>query len=577
LTDTVLGLNLTVTSTGIRLDDGACALVRDGACVAAIPEERLNRRKHSGGVHSAVAYCLDAASLSMADVDLVVVTTCCDVTPNRETACQLLDQEACSVPPERVHVAPSHHTAHAASTFLCSPFEEAAILVADNMGNVIGEQRHADCWLNRFERTTIFHGRRGTGGSSIQLRRRYGDREATLCLGAVYHYFTRWLGFDSYHESGQVMALAGFGTGELSGARLFDWTGGELTCLMPQRHLEKATTVRAFFQEQLGVDIGPARARDEEPTRIHAEVAWVVQRELERVWVALVDHALSITGARNVCLAGGVALNCVANTCLLTSPLLRGRLDGLFVQPASSDVGQALGNALWGAEVVLGGGKRWVMMSDALGKPYTDACIRGCLDAWGDRIRICEHRDPFHAAAAWIAEGRIIGWFQGGSELGPRALGHRSILGDPRTRETKCRLDASIKRRAVFRPYAPAILATRAAKWVNLSDAELAVGEAPLRMMLVSPLIREHQRARVPAIVHADGSARCQLVSEACTPELFRLITQFETLTGVPLVLNTSFNGPGEPIVESPADALGALFRLRLDALVLGQYLVEPA
>lgn len=566
----VLGLTLTRTRTGVELDDGACALVINGACTVAIAEERLNRRKYSGGVRQAMDYCLAAAGLRLADLDRIVASLCTDLPPTAAFVVEALAAQGVEVPPDRVVACPSHHLSHAASSFLCSPFEEAVVLVADNMGNALGNSLADPLWRTPFERTSLYHARQRPGASpDFTLLSRHGAGAGDLGLGAAYHYFTRWLGFDSYHEAGQVMALAAGSTGAFSHVRLFEWRHGQLACRMPQDHLDKAGAVRRFVRAETGIDPGPPPDPRAGFGPIHAEVAGLVQGELERVWVELVDGALAATGARHVCLAGGVALNCIANTRLVTAPVLAGRLDGLFVQPASSDVGQALGNALWGYHTGAPRPLRRVFASDSLGRSYGAGEIAAAVAAVpGLRVRAVA--DPGGEAARRVAAGDIIGWFQGGAEFGPRALGHRSIIGDPRTLETKRRLDRDIKRRAAFRPYAPALLRSEAAAWIDLSPEQMRVGEAPLRLMLLAPAIRPDLRARVPAVVHLDGSARCQIVEDGAGEGLAPLVAAFHRRTGIPLVLNTSFNGPGEPIVETPADAVRALFDLNLDALFIG-------
>lgn len=568
-------MNLTRSSTGVNLDDGACALVADGKCLVAIAEERLNRRKYSGGVKHAIDYCLAASGLKMEEIDLVVGSICTDLPPTSRSIAAALSADGFQVAEDRVIACPSHHLSHAASAFLCSPFDDAVILVADNMGSALGPALTDPLWLTPFERTSLFHAHRQEAGApTFTLLSRHGDGSGELSLGAAYHYFTRWLGFDSYHEAGQVMALAACGSGELDEVRIFEWRDGKMICRMAQDHLNKPAAVGRVIGDQLGIEPCDRPVPGSGFSQRHMEVAWLIQSELERAWVRLIDDALAQTGARHVCVAGGVALNCVANTRLVTAPQLAGRLQGLFVQPASSDAGQALGNALWGYHRSAARPRRWAMRSDGLGRTYDDSEIAAALSR-GTGFSVRRLDNPGLAAARRVASGSIIGWFQGGSEFGPRALGHRSIIGDPRTMQTKVRLDRDIKRRATFRPYAPALLRSQAAAWLELTDDQLTIADMPLRLMLLAPPIKRSVRDLVPAVVHIDGSARCQLIDDDAQDGLAPLVRAFHDLTGIPMVLNTSFNGPGEPIVETPEDALRGLFELNLDALFIGAFEVS--
>lgn len=260
---------------------------------------------------------------------------------------------------------PSHHLSHAASAYYPSGFDEAVVIVADNEGNIIGEPVHGEYWRNRLERTSIYLG----SGNDLRLLRRYGDRPGELSLGAAYNHFTKWLGFTSYHDAGKVMALAAYGRGRLDGVQVFSVSDEDVSCLLPRAsssgrtaaaeppgppgppdefdleaaRLLQGESVRQMVAEQAGIDIGPARLSCREPDEMQQEIAWLIQTQLERALVEIVRRAVAQTGISRVCLAGGVALNCVANTLIANLP----EVSELFVQPAASDVGQALGNALW--------------------------------------------------------------------------------------------------------------------------------------------------------------------------------------------------------------------------------------
>ncbi|MEY9967542.1 carbamoyltransferase [Streptacidiphilus sp. MAP12-16] len=558
-----LGLNLTRTATGIYLHDGAAALLLNGVPIAAVAEERLTRRKHCGGVANAARYCLSAAGIDLAEVDAVAVSICCEVSPSPRWAAQALRRQGLAVRDDQVVVVPSHHLSHAASAFLASPFPEAITVVADNEGNILGPRRRRDYWLNALERTTVW-ACRDDGESPPELKRiaSHGDSPDVLSLGAAYGYFTRWLGYSSYHDAGQTMALAAYGSGKWAETDLFDWQDGRLVCRLPQQHQNKNEATAAWLRSELGVTAA-AREPGSPLDEVHFEVAALAQAALERALLRLVGDAVERTGIRSVCLAGGVALNCVANH-RITREL---GLDALFVQPAASDVGQALGNALWAHRFHLDGPRSWSMTSSALGRTYTAAEVAAALAARGDQVRIEHANDDLAEAALRLASGQVIGWFTGGSEYGVRALGHRSILADPRRADTKVRLDTEIKQREPFRPYAPSVTSRTAADWFDLRPSEQVPG-APAGFMLQATAALPGQRERIPAVVHADGSARVHVVRPETNPRYHALIERFADLSGVPVLLNTSFNAAGNPIVETPADAVAEFLALGLDALV---------
>jgi carbamoyltransferase len=588
----VLGVNLTRTRDGIALDDGAAALLDDGAATVAIAQERLTRRKHDGGAADAARYCLDSQGHSLSQVGLIAVSSCCDVPPDPAFALDMLAAEGLPVSKEQLRVVPSHHLSHAASAYYPSGFDEAVVIVADNEGNILGEPQHRDYWRNRLERTSVYLG----CGNDLRLLRRYGDRPGELSLGAAYNHFTKWLGFTSYHDAGKVMALAAYGRGYFDGVDVFSICDGDVSCLLPKpsgnslvtnvaeplpgppdefdreaARLLHGESVRQLVAEQAGVDIGPARSCCREPDEIQQELAWLIQTQLERALVEIVRRTVARTGVSRVCLAGGVALNCVANTLVANLP----EVSELFIQPAASDVGQALGNAIWAYRQENATARRWVMRSCSLGRPYTRTDIDNALPPFRHRITVEQTPDPAATAARLIAGGQIIGWFDGGSEYGLRGLGRRSVLGDPRTKDTKTRLDAVIKRREPFRPYAPSILEEEVTAWFDVDSDFKRTAAQPMNCMFVAPRIRPERRSQVPAVTFIDGTARLHSVSREENPRYHDLIRHFRQLTGVPLILNTSFNAGGDPVVETPQDAVNSMFKMSLDALVIGDLVIR--
>jgi len=308
----------------------------------------------------------------------------------------------------------------------------------------------------------------------------------------------------------------------------------------------------------------PPRQPGEPLEQKHMNLAYGVQKVTETCLIHAARNLAERTGMKHLAMAGGVMLNCVANTRILEET----PFEEIYVMPNAGDRGLAAGAALYGYHVLLGHEQRHPPRHDYLGKVYSEQEIDAAIAATsGINVEVCE--DIADKAAGLIANGWIIGWHQGGCEFGPRALGHRSILADPRTTASKERIDREIKCREWFRPYAPSVLAEYADEYFEM------VGESPY--MLKAVQTREEKKAVVPGIVHIDGSARVQCVKEDVEPLYYRLIERFRQRTGIPMLLNTSFNGYGEPVVETPQDALAALKPMKLDAVVIGNRLITPA
>ena len=555
--------------------DSAAALVRDGAVVAAVTDERLTRRKHSRDFPAgSVRFCLEAGGTELAAVDRVAFFWNPGVhlesfNVRRSAAWRHHSEYLAAVPnhllalrggtwpgagvdhveqtfalsgqrPLRVAYV-THHLAHAASAFFVSPFEEAAVLTVDGYG----------------ERTSTLLAQ-GRGNRLTTL----SEVEFPDSLGAFYAAVTQYLGFLANSEEGTVMGLAAHGEPRFLPAlretvRLLPGGGFEMDLSWYAWHQERPRRYSRKLVERLG----PERRPDEPIESRHADVAASAQALLEEVLLHVARALRARTGERRLCLAGGVALNCVANSRLAEEA----GFDEVFVQPAAGDNGTSLGAALYVAHQVEGLPRREVMESDALGPSFTDAEVARTLDEAGLDYEACP--DVAAAVARLLADGEVVGWFQGRAEFGPRALGQRSILADPRSRAVKARLDGTIKRREPFRPYAPSVL--REAH----HDFFAGPGDSPF--MIRSFAVRPEKRDLVPAIVHVDGSARVQTVEARVKPLFHRLISEFARLTGVPVVLNTSFNAKGEPMVCSVDDALRCYHATGLDALAVGSFLLR--
>jgi carbamoyltransferase len=444
-----------------------------------------------------------------------------------------------------VHFDLEHHLCHAYQAYLSSPFDDAAVMTVDGRGED----------LERLD-----------GGSlSMTLGVGTGDRVEVMkevlfpsSVGGMYADVTRHLGFREEQE-GNTMALAAFGTDAYhrtarDGAfELHDDGGFELT--IDDKGIVHRERMLAFC---------PKREPGTDFTQDQFDLAWAYQAFAEEILVHSTSKLQERTGQTRLAMAGGVALNCVANTEILRQTAF----EELYIFPNAGDRGLAAGCALYGYKVLLDGAERHPLTHDYLGPPNPDDEI---IKALANADGIEHHRSPDIAAecARLVAGGAIVGWVQGGGEFGPRALGHRSLIADPRSLDTKRRLDEEVKRREWFRPYAPSALAEHADEYFEMLGVD-----SPYMLLAVNT--RDEVRDKVPAIVHVDGSARVQTVEQDVDPLYHRLISQFYELTGIPLVVDTSFNGYGEPMVETTEDALAAMHQMGLDALAVGDHLITP-
>lgn len=588
-----------------RHHDSAAALLRDGEVVALAEEERFNRQKHYGGFPTqAIQYCLDEAGITLGEVDHVAyfwqrwpelvnglrhfvryapgtfdvfrrdgaasrsnsqglrATVSGDGaqshfddydvggalllhTLRTFTLPKTLREELGYTGPLKlkVHLV-DHHLAHAASAFISSPFDEAAILSLDGIGS-------------DGTSTLLAVGR----GNSIRELRRVKFPHS---LGAFYSVVTEYLGFYPTCDEGKVMGLAPFGTDRyVEQFRRMIHLGPEGTYKLNLSWFEHHRTGKHRVSRKFIDTFGPPRPCMRAPVEQHyADIAYALQYTLEETGLHIARWLQQKTGLTSLCVAGGVALNSVMNgRILLETPFT-----DFFAPPAASDAGTALGAALYAGACTLKQPRRGGNYI-YLGPDFDEAEIEAALRRSG--LTYSRPDDVARHAAAQIAEGNIIGWFQGRMECGPRALGNRSILADPRSHESKPRLNEKVKHREPFRPFAPSALEERA--------GEYFVSDYPSPVMLLVFDVLEHKRHEVPAITHVDGTARVQTVSKDDNPTYWRLIKCFEELTGVPMVVNTSFNDNDEPIVCTPDDAIRCFLKTDLDGLAIGPFWVEKA
>ena len=569
-------------------DSSAC-LIRDGVLLAAAEEERFRRIKHWAGFPAeAIRYCLAEAGIRLGEVAMVAINQ--DANANlwkklaylvmrRPDLSFLLDRirnkkERAGVADELAQVFPceslraevrhvEHHLAHLASAHLVSPFQDSIVVSMDGFGDFASA-----AW--------------GVGrGTSIDVEDRVYFPHS---LGIFYQALTQYLGFPNYGDEYKVMGLAPYGEPRYPEqmqriVKLRDDGSFRLDLAYFRHHNEKVEyewengepRVGTLFSAALIELLGPVREKGEELTQYHRDVARSVQAMYEEAFFHLLNRLHERHGLDALTLAGGCAMNSVANGRVYrNTPFKR-----LYVQSAAGDAGGAIGAAyaVWSE---MGGGARFQMEHAYWGPHYGDSDIatllereKGVLDQVGCSVRhIGDEGELVRETAEAISQGLVIGWFQGRMEWGPRALGNRSILADPRRSDMKDILNLKIKHRESFRPFAPSILREHVGEWFETED------EVPFMMQVYQ--VRAERRADIPAVTHVDGSGRLQTVHRHTNSRYWRLIESFRELTGVPIVLNTSFN-ENEPVVCRPEEALDCFLRTKMDVLVLGDWIVRRA
>lgn len=550
-----LGLNVGTTRSGKRLKDGGVCIIQDGY-ICGLSEERVTRVKHAGGYDCSLAVALNWLGAELADFDAIVVSSCCESVPTDKRLPGLAAQDT-----TLITYVPSHHLSHAYSAFFVSPFEEALIAVADAGGNVIGPQGHAEWWRDHREQSSYYIGR----GDSICLIGRDFDQPMEAGLGEVYRAFTYYLGWHSSTFSANTMALAAYGDPEhFAKLRLFEFDGRHLKSRLINNPVDPVGMVSHWACRQ-GAKIPEPRDPRAPLSQSYVDLAAFIQRELEEALIRKITFLSESTGIRQLCIAGGVGLNCVANRRILDeTPIER-----IFIQPASGDSGQAFGNALYGYHYLLDQPRVQVHFSPYLGLPYDLSLqsLERIVSRYSPQsMKMTRMTDATTKVAEMLSQGKVLAWYQGRSEYGPRALGNRSILADPRSPAIRERCH-EIKKREFFRPFAPSVLEERAQDYFDI--------EVPSPYMLLIAKAKPHATLQVPAVLHTDSTARLQTVSRDDNPLFYDLLLKFEHITGIPMILNTSFNRRGEPMVETPNDALNTFYDLDLDGLVMGDVLVE--
>jgi carbamoyltransferase len=582
--------------------DSAAAVVVDGEIVAAAQEERFTRKKHDESFpRNAIAYCLEQAGISLDGIDYVVfyekpllkferlMETYVAFVPRGfasfRRAIPALVKEKLFLRREilgglrklnggaayKGHLAyTSHHESHAASAFFPSPFESAAILCVDGVGE----------WT-----TTSIHS--GTGNRIESLT----SQKFPHSLGLLYSAFTYYTGFKVNSGEYKLMGLAPYGDPVYTNLileRLIDLRE-DGSFRLDLSYFDYCTGLRMTGRKFHRLFGQPPRKPDSLLSQFHMDIAASIQVVTEKAMLAMANEAYRRTNSPNLCLAGGVALNCVANGKILReSPF-----ENIWIQPAAGDAGGALGAALFTWYQLMENPRAGSVMDhqkgSLLGPGFSDAEIARFLDGKGAvYVTAGSDEELTERTAAFLAEGKVVGWFQGRMEFGPRALGGRSILGDPRSMDMQKTMNVKIKFRESFRPFAPSVLRERVQDYFEVRDQE----ESPY-MLLVADVREAHRsgdagrlreakglaklgvrRSTIQAVTHVDHSARIQTVDQVRNPLYHRLLRAFETVTGCPMLINTSFNVRGEPIVCTPADAYACFMATGMDVLVLGHHIL---
>jgi carbamoyltransferase len=553
-----LGLNYS------QMHDSSACIVRDGELLFAVAEERISRIKHDAGFPKlAIQACLDFARVRPGCVDEVCLgwqpigqlyrhdlslyatarwpLTYLNFLNSSRYFLTMWHQQSGAAQFRRIFGAAKmrfryvdHHLAHAISTYAYSGFDDAAVVVMDGRG----------AW----EATSIWHGHAGRLDHVLTLN--WPDS-----LGLFYAQFTGFLGFVPNSDEWKVMGLAPYGQ-----------PGVDLRSFINPHDAPYRVHARALVGDgaqytHFAALLGTPREPESDISDHHKNVAFAVQEACEEAMMSVVKMALAKTGAKNLCLAGGVALNSKANGKIAASRTV----ENLFVQPAASDDGVALGAAL--APYLDGNGRlpNKPMRHGYWGPSFDDDAIEKALLTY--KIRHTKLSDPARAAAQLLSQGKILGWFQGRMEFGPRALGSRSIIADPRDPEMNAKVNNAVKFREWWRPFAPSFKKEAAPEYLE------SAFDSPF--MILTAQVRPEKRSVIPSVTHVDGSARPQTVEHEVNSLYYELIDEFGKITGVPVIMNTSFNLRGEAIVHTPTDALRTFFSSGMDALVIGSFLVE--
>ena len=588
--------------------DAAAALIEDGNLVAAADQERFSRKKHDNGFpKQAIEFCLRQAGITADDLDYVVfyekpllkferiLMTTLGTFPRsypvfRESMVAWFNQKLwvkshlqteIGVPTDRILFA-EHHLSHAASALYTSPFDEAAILTVDGVGE----------WATAtIGKGTAFWERNGSPGqNTIEILE---EARFPHSIGLLYSAFTAFLGFKVNNGEYKVMGMAPYGSPRyLDEVHRVVNVGADGSFQLNMDYFSFHHSTKQTFNRRFEDLFGPARAPESEfysktthPKQDHpdwdntvaeqnqkyADIAASIQRVTEETMLKMARHAYERSGCTNLVMAGGVALNSVANGRIIRET----PFENVYIQPAAGDSGGALGAALYAYHVLLGKPRSFVMEHAYWGAEYDEGEMRAAIEESGYSYQQIDDQDALiDRVVERLLAGKVIGWYRGRFEWGPRALGNRSILADPRSAEMKAIVNTKIKFREPFRPFAPVILEEHMNEWFELPDKNPPDGYYPPRYMLMVTSIPEDKQSQIQAVCHEGGTGRLQSIRREWNPAYYDVVARFGEATGVPVLLNTSYNLRGEPIVNTPQNALSTFHNSDIDALAMGPFLV---
>lgn len=571
----ILGLN------AFHGDSSACLLI-DGKIINAIEEERIRRIKHWAGFPSeAIKFCLKDAGITIGDVDYITIgrnpsahltkkifsslrkltnfsflkdriANIKKVTSIKSELAKGLGVNGSDIKAEIIHI--EHHRSHMASAYFASPFEESAIVSIDGFGD--------------FSSTMIGIGKE----NKIKV---LGSVTYPHSLGVFYTAFTQFLGFPYYGDEYKVMGLAPYGNPiyveklkkvlKLTEDGFFNLD--ESYFLHSSQGVamtwdDGAPELGRIYSDNVSKEFGKPRDKSEPLTQYHKDLAASVQLYCEEVIFHILNNLQKRTGLKNICIAGGVAQNSVANGKILQKT----KFEKIYIPSAGYDAGTAIGSALYMYHQKLENPKNGIITTAYLGSEFTNSEIEKVLKTGGIKYEIYSDDEVIEKTAQLLANGAVLGWFQGRTEFGPRALGNRSVLTHPGRLDAKDQINAKIKKRESFRPFAPSILREYVSEYFETVDDSYFM-EKVFK-------IKENKRKQIPAVTHFDGTGRLQTVHKDISPKYYALIDKFRKKTGLPILLNTSFN-ENEPIVNTPQEALDCYLRTEMDAIVLGNFIVE--
>ncbi|MEO1547756.1 MAG: carbamoyltransferase C-terminal domain-containing protein [Bacteroidota bacterium] len=559
--------------------DSSAAIFKDGELIAATEEERFTRVKHWAGFPAqAIQFCLDETNTTLEDIDFITIgrdtkaklgrkvlfalknlktgtSLLKNRIENRKDITSLADQfaEAFGCSPDMINqklINVEHHRAHLASTFYASPFKESAIMSIDGSGD--------------FSTVMLAQGK----GSKIIV---LDSIDYPVSLGFIYTAFTHFLGFPHYGDEYKVMGLAPYGNPTLVDKvrklvtlkkdGLWTWDAsyfGEVKVV----YKDNQPIVDPFFTEKFSKLFGEPRKKGEELTQYHKDLAKSVQQVTEEIIFHMASHLQKRTGSKNLCIAGGVAQNSVANGKIIANT----DFENLYIPSAGHDAGISMGSALYHYHHNLSNARKPSICSASTGCKFNNDAIEAMLKEKGVSYKKLEDKELYDYVTERLIEPAVVGWFQGRAEFGPRALGNRSIIADPRNDKAKELLNLKIKRRESFRPFAPSVLKEYVPEFFEYTE------EVPF-MEKVYP-IKPEKHELIPAVTHVDGTGRLQSVDKSVSPRYYELIDTFRSKTDVPILLNTSFN-ENEPIVNTPEEAYACFERTQMDVLVMENIVVE--